>query len=446
MTARILVVDDHAPSAEALAEALADAGYDTVVAHSGAEALAKMGTAPVDAVVSDVRMDGMDGVALLREVRSSDPDLPVLLVTAHATVDKAIEATRAGAFCYLTKPLRVAEVEIQLRNALALRRLATDRASDDGDPDPIVGSAPALLRALATADRAARSDLSVLLHGETGTGKELFARRIHRRSPRAGGPFVGVNMAAIPDTLVESELFGHARGAFTGATAQRAGLFEAASGGTLFLDELGELGSTAQTRLLRVLQERVLRRVGDTRDVPVDVRIVAATHRDLDADTSFRRDLYYRVAVITIELPPLRQRVEDIPVLLGHALKRACARAGRPPLTVEPEVLERLIAYRWPGNVRELVNLAERAAVLSTGDRVSLDDLPTAVGQATGDAPGAPIPDGDFDLTAWLEGLEETAVRRAMARCDGVKTRAAAALGLERNALRYKLKKYGIDE
>jgi DNA-binding NtrC family response regulator len=445
VTARVLVVDDHAPSAEALAEGLQDAGYETLVAHSGPAALASLHQASVDAVVSDVRMDGMDGVALLREVRALDPDLPVLLMTAHATVDKAIEATRGGAFCFLTKPLRVAEVELQLRNALALRRLTRDRM-DDEDPDPIVGRAPNLLRALATVDRAARSDVSVLLYGETGTGKELFARRIHRRSPRAAGPFVAVNLGAVPETLVESELFGHARGAFTGAVSAREGLFEAAHGGTLFLDEVGELTGPAQTRLLRVLQERVIRRVGENRDVPVDVRIVAATHRDLASDESFRRDLYYRLAVLTIELPPLRSRLEDVPVLFGHALRRAAARIRRPALAVDPEVLTRLTTWRWPGNVRELVNVAERAAVLAVSDRVMVDDLPPELVAAPLAPTGAIVPEGDFDLTVWLEGIELEALRRALARHDGVKARAAASLGLERNAFRYKLKKYGLDE
>ncbi|MCA9492292.1 MAG: sigma-54-dependent Fis family transcriptional regulator, partial [Myxococcales bacterium] len=273
MSARVLVVDDHLPSLEAMAEGLTDEGYDVVRAGDGASALAIVREQPVDVVITDLRMAGMDGVELLQEVRTLDPGIPVLLVTAHATIDQAVAATQAGAWCFLTKPLRLAELAIQVRNALALRRLSRPRGEQ---ADPIVGRSPALTRALVTADRAAASDVTVLLQGETGTGKELFAKRIHRRSPRSRGPFVAVNMGAIPESLVESELFGHAKGAFTGAATDRAGLFEAAQGGTLFLDEVGELGGPAQTRLLRVLQERVLRRVGETRDRPVDVRIVAA--------------------------------------------------------------------------------------------------------------------------------------------------------------------------
>jgi two-component system response regulator HydG len=446
MNPRVLVVDDHPPSAQALAEALADLGYDAVTAGSGAEALASVREAPVDVVITDLRMDGMDGVALLRELRAHDPGLPVILVTAYATVERAVEATRAGAFCFLTKPLKLAEVEVQVRHAVGVRRLeAAAREPAADDPDPILGRSPALLGAVAIADRAAASDATVLILGETGTGKELFARRIHRRSRRARGPFVAVNAGSLPDSLVESELFGHAKGAFTGAQADRAGLFEAANRGTLFLDEIAELSGAAQTRLLRVLQEHTLRRVGETADRRVDVRVIAATHRDVAHSETFRRDLYFRLDVVTIELPPLRARPEDVPILFGVALRKACERMGRPPLAVAGDVLDRLVRHRWPGNVRELLNVAERVAVLVGGDTVTVADLPRDLGEP-GTADAARIPVGDFDLTAWLESVEEGALRRALASHDGVKARAAASLGLERNAFRYKLKKYGIEE
>ncbi|MEZ4238544.1 MAG: sigma-54 dependent transcriptional regulator [Myxococcota bacterium] len=443
MRGRVLVVDDHVPSAVELAEGLADVGYTTEVAHDGATALAIVRDRPVDAVVTDLRMEGLDGIELLEALHAADPALPVLLVTAHATVDRAVQATRAGAFCFLTKPVRLAEVAVHLRNALRLRELLDARA-EPADPDPIVGRSPALLRALATADRVARTDSTVLLIGETGTGKELFAKRIHRRSTRAERPLVAANMGAIPEALVESELFGHVRGAFTGAVADRVGLFEAAHTGTLFLDEVGELSAAAQTRLLRALEERVVRRVGETRDRRVDVRIVAATHRDLADTEQFRRDLYYRLAVVTIELPPLRARLEDVPLLFGHALRRACGRVGRDVPRVDADVLARLCAHRWPGNVRELANAAERVAVLA-GQAVTPHDLPGTIGDAIPAADAAPgFPEGDFDLTAWLEAAEAAALRRALQRCDGVKARAAASLGLDRNTFRYKLAKYGI--
>ncbi len=444
---RVLVVDDHLPSAEALAEALTDAGYTTVTAGDGRAALTLLGNDMPDVIVTDLRMDGLDGMGLMREAHALDPDLPVILVTAFASIDRAIEATRAGAFSFLTKPIRFSELEVQVRNAAELRRLqAAAKQVGASETDPIVGTSASLRAALSRADRAAASDANVLVTGETGTGKELLARRIHQHSARAKGPMVAVNAGAIPSTLVEAELFGHAKGSFTGATADRAGLFEAADGGTLFLDEVAELSASAQTNLLRAIEERTVRRVGETRDRPVDVRIIAATHRDLATATEFRRDLYFRLNVIPIELPPLRARGGDVLLLFGNALRHACRRAGRDLPTLDPSALQRLLDYSWPGNIRELLNMAERVAVLVPGDRVTSRDLPLE-GQPQGavsDLPG--VPEGDFDLVAWMEAVEEKILRRALDRYDGVKARAAASLGLERNAFRYKLRKYGIPD
>ncbi|MEQ1501578.1 MAG: sigma-54 dependent transcriptional regulator [Myxococcota bacterium] len=437
---RVLVVDDHAASAESLAEALTELGYEADFATSGRQALAKLQEAPADVVVTDLRMEGMDGLALMAAIRDVDPHLPVILVTAYATIDRAVEATRSGAFAFLTKPLKVPELEVQVRNAATVRSLHARVDPDDG---AIVGTSAALRSALVRADRAAVSDATVLVTGETGTGKELLARRIHARSPRAGKALVSLNAAALPDTLLEAELFGHTKGAFTGATADRAGLFEAAHEGTLFLDEIGELSPSAQTRLLRVLQEGTLRRVGENRDRTVDVRVIAATHRDLANDPTFRKDLFFRLNVIPIALPPLRARGEDIPLLFGHALRAACARAKRDVPTVTAEVVEVLRSHAWPGNVRELVNLAEQVAVLSIGDRVTVDDLP--LGPAVPRDDGLVLPEGDFDFTAWAEGVEERVLRRALERAGGVKSRAASSLGLERTGFNYKLKKYGIE-
>jgi DNA-binding NtrC family response regulator len=444
---RVLVVDDHLPSAEALAEALSDSGYTTATAGDGRAALTLLGNEMPDVIVTDLRMDGLDGIGLIREVHALDPDLPVILVTAFASIDRAVEATRAGAYSFLTKPIRFSELEIQVRNAAEMRRLQV-AARQVGTPesDPIVGTSSALRAALARADRAATSEANVLVTGETGTGKELLARRIHQHSPRAKGPLVAVNAGAIPPTLVEAELFGHAKGSFTGATSDRPGLFEAADGGTLFLDEVAELSSSAQTGLLRAIEERTIRRVGETRDRPVDVRIIAATHKDLSNGSDFRRDLYFRLNVIPIELPPLRARGGDVLLLFGHALRQACRRAGRELPTLDPSALQRLLDYSWPGNIRELMNMAERVAVLVPGDRVSTHDLPMEgpVQNPSSELPG--IPDGDFDLVAWMESVEEKVLRRALDRYDGVKARAAASLGLERNAFRYKLRKYGIPD
>ncbi len=436
----IFVVDDHNASAEALAEVLVDAGYRVRSFDRPHPVMAALHDEPVSVVITDLRMDGMDGIELVRECRRAEPKLPVILVTAHASIARAVEATQAGAFGFLTKPLNLPALLAEVRNAVALHTLSSAAVDDR-----IVGRSVTLLHALARADRAAASDLPVLVTGESGTGKELVARRIHRQSTRAKMPFVAVNCGAIPDSLVEAELFGAAKGAFTGADRDRIGLIETAHGGTLFLDEIGELTPAAQVRLLRFLQEGQIRRLGETRDRNVDVRVVAATHRDLRA-TGFRQDLYYRLAVIPVELPALRARGEDVLLIFGGALRTACARMGRAVPRLTGPAIAALQAWTWPGNVRELVNLAERVAVLSAGEVVEAADLPPEM-LATQHAPDlVALPEGDFDLTGWLEGLEESALRRALTRHDGVKAAAAVSLGLERTALRYKLKKYGIEE
>ncbi len=441
----VYVVDDHEASAASLAEHLEDAGYAVRVYTQAAPVLIGLREEDVAVVITDLRMDGMDGIALLRECRLFDPTLPVLLVTAHASVARAVEATLAGAFAFVTKPIHLPELLIQVRNAVALRAAAAAASRATGADGPIVGSSVPLLHALARADRAAATDMTVLVTGESGTGKELIARRIHRLSRRARGPFVAISCGAIPDTLIEGELFGAAKGAYTGADRERAGVVEAAQGGTLFLDEVGELSPSAQVRLLRFLQEGTIRRLGETRDRPVDVRVVAATHRDL-RDQSFRADLYYRLAVIPVELPPLRARGDDVLVLFGVALRRACAGVGRPMPRLSSEVVSALLAWSWPGNVRELLNLADRIAALGSGEVVEPADLPPEMAVTAARPEVVALPAGDFDLTGWLDGLEEQALRRALARHDGVKARAAASLGLERTALRYKLKKYGIED
>ncbi len=444
LASAVWVVDDHRASAEALGEALGDDGYAVRVFTEPEPVLAALRDADVAVLITDLRMAGLDGITLMRRAHELDPDLPVIVVTAHASVAHAVEATRAGAFAFVTKPVHLPGLLVQVRNAVAQRALTAAVRQEDGD-ERILGGSAALVHALAIADRAAPSDLPVLVTGESGTGKELVARRVHKRSPRAKGPFVAVNCGAIPESLIEAELFGAIRGAYTGADRDRTGLVEAAHGGTLFLDEVGELAPAAQVRLLRFLQEGVIRRVGEVRDRPVDVRVVAATHRTL-RETSFRLDLYYRLAVLPVELPPLRSRGDDVLLLFGAALRRGCARVRRPVPRVADEAVGALRAWSWPGNVRELVNLAERIAVLCPGDVVTLADLPLEL-QGAG-RPDEPVllPEGDFDLTGWLESLEERALRRALGRHDGVKARAAESLGLERTALRYKLKKYGIED
>jgi len=441
MTTHIHIVDDHPGAAEAMGEVLEDAGHTCQVFLSGEDALAAMQARPPDVLVTDLRMEGLDGIQLLREARLVDPGLPVILVTAHGTIDKAIEATNLGAFAFVTKPVQPHEIVLHVRNALALRtleRASTRRASK------IVGRSVGVLRALTLADRAATAEFPVLITGESGTGKELLARRIHEGSAQANRPFVAVNCGAIPESLIEAELFGHVRGAFTGADRDRAGLVDEADGGTFFLDEVGELTPASQVRLLRFLQEGTYRRVGDSRERHAKVRVIAATHRDLRSSDMFREDLFFRLSVVPIELPPLRARGDDVVILLGTAVAKACEAMNRPVMRFTSGALEALRTYGWPGNVRELLNLADRLALLTDAQTVDLGDLPPEISGSRGDPDALRLPHGDFALTGWLESLEERALRRAMDRNDNVQTRAAASLGLERNAFRYKLTKYGI--
>jgi len=444
MNERVFVVDDHEASAEALVEALEDVGYEARGFNEAAEALVAVHERPPATLITDLRMDGMDGMALLREVQRREPALPVIMVTAYATIERAIEATQAGAFAFVTKPIKLPELLVQVRNAVAMRKLQA-AVGEPGPGEEILGRSALLLQALTRADRAAATRMTVLITGESGTGKELVARRIHRRSDRRDNSFVAVNCGAIPDSLLEAELFGAAKGAYTGATDHRIGLVESAHLGTLFLDEVGELSPAAQTGLLRVLQEGVIRRVGEVRDRKVDVRVIAATHRDLKGD-GFRDDLFYRLNVIPVELPPLRARGDDVLLLFGQALHKVCKELGREVPHPVSDTVDALRSYRWPGNVRELINLADRLAVLCTADHITLEDLPPEIAQSAQTPDLVRVPEGDFDLTGWLEGLEELALRKALKKHDGVKAQAAASLGLERNAFRYKLKKYDIEQ
>lgn len=439
MNPRIHIVDDHPGSAEAMAELLEDEGYTCAAFDDPTACLVAMRSHPPELLITDLRMDGLDGIELLRQGRLLDPELPVILVTAYGSIQRAVEATRLGAFAFVTKPVQPHDIVLQVRNALALRVLRAPPAASAGG---IEGGSPGLLRALGIAERAANSDLSVLITGESGTGKELFARHLHRHSGRTGR-FVAVNCGAIPESLLEAELFGHARGAFTGATSDRAGLVEEAHGGTFFLDEIGELTPAAQVRLLRFLQEGTFRRVGESRERSASVRVVAATHQALRGSSTFREDLYFRLAVVPIELPALRERGDDVLLLLGSAVNRACARTSRTPLRFTAAALEALRTYRWPGNVRELVNIAERLVLLSDAAVIDVGDLPAEL-QAGAATDGEQLPAGDFELTPYLEQQERRAIVRAMERHGNVQTRAAASLGLERNAFRYKLHKHGL--
>ncbi|MEQ1504513.1 MAG: sigma-54 dependent transcriptional regulator [Myxococcota bacterium] len=452
--ARVWAVDDHRVSLDAMAEIAARAGHE-VARFDSAEALfAALSAEPApDVVITDLRLPGADGQAVVTAVKRREPAAEVVVVTAFGSIDDAVRAIRAGAFEFLLKPLSIERVEVVLRNAVDRAGLARALAAahtenralrDLAAPSDLVWRSARMAEVLDRVRRAADSDATVVLLGESGTGKERLARRVHDGSPRASRPFVPVHLAALAEGVLESELFGHEKGAFTGATARHPGRFEQAHGGTLFLDEVAEIDLRVQVKLLRVLQERTVERVGGRTSVPIDVRLVAATHKDLErevTDGRFREDLFYRLDVVRIVVPPLRERREDIPVLLGAFLERFAVRYGRPVPDVGPDLLQALLAWDWPGNVRELENAAERLVVLGRGT-VTLDDIPARIARRPATAE---VPPGDLDLTAYLEDLEQTLLRRALTRSGGNKAQAARSLGLSREALRYKLQKYGID-
>ncbi len=438
---RILVVDDQADMCAFLRDVLVDHGYDVATASSGAGALDLLEGGGFHLVISDIRMPGMDGVALLDEIKKGTGFTPfVILVTAFGDVADTVGLLDRGAYDYVIKPFRIEQILVAVRRAereLRLRRRVEElegRAATGRFPE-LLGTSPAMGRVLALVEKVAPAEGSVLVQGETGTGKELVARALHRASGRRGGPFVPVNCASIPEGLLESELFGHARGAFTGAAGDKAGLFVAADGGTLFLDEIGEMPPAIQAKLLRALQERRVRPVGSTAYTPFDVRVVAATNRDLLADVRagrFREDIYYRIATFVIPVPPLRERREDVPVLVEAFVARHAAR-GR-TVSFPPEVLRAFMDYGWPGNVRELESAVERCVYVCDGGRVSLDDLPPEMLRAL-----TPPEQPGWPDDAPLEAVERAYIRHVLDRCGGNKVRAAEILGINRKTIQRKL-------
>jgi two-component system response regulator AtoC len=453
---RVLVVDDEANMVHFLTRLLAHEGYAIDGVGSGADALARLEDGDYDLVLCDLRLPGMDGIEVVKAVREIRPEAAVVVITAYGTIPSAIEAMRAGAYDYLTKPFRAHEIlavvdkaleRIRLtREVTRLRRMVEERFGFGG----LVGKSPALQEVYTQIEKVAPARGTVLIQGESGTGKELVAKAIHHASPRRGGPFVVIDCGAIPEPLQESELFGHARGAFTGAIATKKGLLEEAHGGTLFLDEVGELPPGLQAKLLRVLQDGEIRRVGDTRVIQVDARVIAATNRDLWEEVSqgaFREDLYYRLAVFPIRLPPLRERREDLPLLIEHCLDRAAKPTGREPKRLSPGALRAVMGYGWPGNVRELEHVLERAALLGEGELITERDLPPHL-LAPATELAVALPEDALALpetTARIvRDAERELIRRALARAAGSRTEAARLLGISRRALLYKLKAYGL--
>jgi two-component system response regulator AtoC len=449
----VLVVDDDASMRHLLTVILQDHGYEARAVASGEDALKELAARDFDLVLTDVRMPRMDGIALLREVQRLQPDVTVIVMSAYGSHDTAIEAMKAGAYDFVSKPFRPDEVVLVLRKAEERERLARENRrlrrelAREYRPENIVGTSEALQDLLRRVRRVAPQKTTVLLEGESGTGKELVARAIHELSSRASFPFVALNCGAVPAELIESELFGHVKGAFTDAVRTKKGLFAEADGGTLFLDEIGELPLGLQVKLLRVLQEEEIRAVGDTRARRVDVRVLAATARDLRREAAagrFREDLLYRLDVVGIRLPPLRERREDVPILARHFLARyASLRPELPALSLSDDALQALLAHRWPGNVRELEHAIERAVVLAEGPVLREDDLPETV-RVRSAAPLVSHGHGTLSIKRETRALEEQLIRAALEKTGGNRTRAAELLELSYRALLYKIKEYGI--
>ena len=453
---RVWIVDDDSSIRWVLERALSQAGFDTTAFANGDDVLRRIDLDTPDAVVSDIRMPGVDGLELLACLNARHPQLPVVITTAHSDLESAVNAYQSGAFEYLPKPFDVDVAVATVRRAVLLQKEQTSPATvpPTAPATEIIGQAPAMQEVFRAVGRLAHSNITVMIEGASGTGKELVAQALHRHSPRAGAAFVALNMAAIPSELIESELFGHERGAFTGAREQRVGRFEQANGGTLFLDEIGDMPAQAQTRLLRVLAEGEFFRVGGRVSVKVDVRIITATHRDLRAlvaSGAFREDLYHRLNVIRVHVPPLAERRTDIPALAEHFLAAAARELGGEPKTLRPDALRFLQTLDWPGNVRQLENTCNWLTVMAPGREIHIEDLPPELNDA-GQAPG-----GDWQqlLGAWardklaegakailddaLPAFERTMIRAALATTSGRKGEAAQLLGWGRNTLTRKL-------
>ena len=448
--ATLLVADDDRVARELLVEVLAGEGHRVRAAGGGEECLRLAEAEPLDMALVDLRMPDLDGLAVLKRLTVMQPGLPVVILTAFATIETAIEAVRAGAYDYLSKPFRMEEIKLVVRRTLEARRLAREnlqyrqelRARDRFES--LVGQSHQMVEIYTRVARVARLDTTVLIQGETGTGKELVARAIHDASPRADRPFVVVDCAALPETLFESELFGHERGAFTGASTARRGLLETSSGGTCFLDEIGELTGALQAKLLRTLQERTIRRVGGNEPIPVDVRLVAATNRDLRklvAEGGFRDDLYYRLNVVTLTVPPLRERLQDVPLLAQHFLEKLAAATGGPPKRLAPEALALLAAYQWPGNVRELEHVIERAMALASSEVLLPDDFPPQLRAEPDRAPPS-LPTARMTL----EEVKRWYVTKVLEEAGGNKLRAAELLGIDRRTLYRILERQATEE
>ncbi len=448
----VLVVDDEKNYLVVIEDLLLDEGYEVVTASSASEALAMLQDTPVDCVLSDIKMPGMSGIELLDRINALDPDLPVILMTAFAEVDQAVSAMKKGALDHIQKPFDNMDVKravargVEKRSLVRnIRYLETELGTLWGN---IIGKSKAMEKVLTIMKRAADTPTTVLICGESGTGKELVARGLHKASSRSNAPFVSMNCGAVPENLLESELFGYEKGAFTGANSLRQGKFEFANGGVIFLDEVGEMPLNLQVKLLRVLQEQEFQRVGGNKDVKVDVRIIAATNKNLKDEVDagrFRGDLFFRLNVVRIEVPPLRDRRSDIPFLVAHFLKKFGEKLDRPIPEVDPEVMRSLYGYSWPGNVRELENTIERSMVLCRNTTIMPEDLPAEMRESPEIEDGLDkLISGERGLIETLEAIEERLIRQALKRAGNIQAQAAKTLGVSRSNLQYKMKKYGL--
>ena len=449
----ILVVDDQKRQRETLAQVLTQRGHEVRQAEDGQAALSMVMGEPVDLIITDLRMPGLSGVDLLEKCRELRPDIGVIIMTAYGTIDGAVEAMQKGALDFLTKPIDIDQLAVVVQRILGMGRLLKEnralrrRLEETTAGFRLLGSSEAMRELLGRAARVAETDATVLIRGESGTGKELLARSLHDLSPRAEGPFVAINCAALPELLLESELFGHIKGSFTGADRDRTGRVQQATGGTMFLDEIGDISLSVQVKLLRFLQEREYTPVGSNAALQADVRVVVATHRDLEAMVaveSFREDLFYRMNVVNLALPPLRERRDDIPELVAHFLDRYAKRYHRPVRAFSAEAMARLMTHDFRGNVRELENIVEQTVVMAHGEVIHSEDLPPVLlrdrKSETGDMPTFDMVQGD--LPRWLETLEKKIVMETLAVFSGNKSSAARHLGLTESGLRYKLGKW----
>jgi two-component system response regulator HydG len=444
----ILVADDEKAHRLMLRAHLEREGFDVVEASDGQDAIAKVAERIVDLVLMDIRMPVIDGMEALAKIKKLNPAVPVIIMTAYGSIGSAVEALKSGAEDYLSKPLDMDELIFKVNKALRYRQLEEEnvlqkeRLGMRFDFSRIIGTSPAIKELFETLSMVAPTEATILLLGESGTGKELVANAIHQNSPRREKPYVKVNCAALPETLLESELFGHEKGAFTGATGKKKGRFELADGGTIFLDEIGEMSLSTQTKILRVLQEREFEPVGGTKTIKVDVRIIAATNKQLEQEVSkgrFREDLYYRINVVPITIPPLRERSEDIPLLAGHFLRIYSEKNKRAIRGFEPGVMQAFMQHSWPGNVRELENIVERMVIMSRGDTVGLNDLPPALASHQQEEGRTPSPTS-------LRDVERETIVKTLRQTGGNRTKTAAILGITRKTLQNKIKEYAIDK